>query len=844
MKKAVFTIASKNYFSYVRTLMQSLKENEPDWTRFVILVDDYLNEEQEKPLIEDESLYEIIKAKDLGLPNPLKMFFKYSILELNTAVKPWGFGWLFKEKNFDTVVYLDPDICVYSKMAEVDKELEDEDRIVLTPHITSSVPDDNVPNEQALMRFGVYNLGFIGLSKGEDTLRLVEWWQGKLENNCVEDLENGIYVDQKWMDIVPALFRKVTILRNAGYNVAYWNQVTRKFSFEDGQYKLNGDPLVFFHFSHVSLLNTKDKLIDSLVNDYKRRIDDNQVAVYKKLPYAYAKFSDGSHIPIAMRIAYRLDKELQQMCGDNPFDGGDTLMTLPAPRDSKHAIPMTILMESIWKTRPDLQHAFPDYKNEHREAFANWFIYSAEREYGISKHIIKKIEDAIEAGIKAHAKEVKHNIKARPSFKSRLKFKIYRIIISVGKIFQPVLKRILPKRLKNYLAVRLHLVPQASAVEPAVSQTPDYSAASQKGINLFSYIKGEFSIGEVGRIIARGINTTDTPFSIYDISEGNLHRFGDNSWNHKVTDNPSYNVNIFAFNADSVTYFRNKLGASYWKDKYNIGYWNWELSEFPDQWKEAFNYFNEIWTGSRFVADALAIKSPVPIQRIPLTVEMKPDEKMDRDYFNIPKDRFLFLCMYDVLSVQSRKNPQGAVNAFIKAFGNNDDVGLVIKVNNSRASENDIAILHEMIKHHKNIYLIDKTLSRTEIDSLINVTDVFVSLHRAEGFGLVLTESMYLRKPVIATNWSANTDYMNLQNSCPVDYKLIKVGSNAGPYSADQLWADPDEEHAAEYMKKLFFDREYYNKIAVSGEKTIKSEYSPEAMGRIIQKRLREINVL
>lgn len=836
MKQAVFTIASKNYFSYVKTLMQSLKEFEPDWDRYVVLVDEYLDEGKEKPLIEDPGLYEIIKAADLGLPNPQCMFFRYSILELNTAVKPWGFEWLFKGKGYDTVVYMDPDTCVFNRMAELERELEIPDTIVLTPHVTSPVPDSNIPNEQELMRFGVYNLGFLGLSKGKGTADHIQWWEKKLEYNCVEDLPNGVYVDQKWMDIVPAFYDNVKILRHPGYNVAYWNLVTKKVTAENGKYYLNGEQLAFFHFSHVHLLNTDIQAVKELADDYYQRQIKNNVEEIKNLPYAYDKFEDGIKIPYPLRVMYRKDRQMQKIGGDNPFKNNSVFMTEPAVKGEKDKIPITVLMDCIWKIRPDAQQAFPKYMHEQRDLFVRWFISVAEKEYNIDKSIV----DAARASLKKA-----YNIR-----NGSLKVKTVRFAMATGMKMRPVLLKVLPFGLRNRLYNRF-LRMSASTIDFTAEDNGLHNAIADvsqanKGINLYSFIKGEFSIGEVGRIIARGLNTTDIPFSIVNLTAGgNLHSFRDSSWDHKVTDKPDHNINLFAINADSVMYYRSQFDPDIWKNRYNIGYWNWELPDFPDRWKKSFSFFNEIWTGARFVVDSLSEKSPVPVVRIPLTVKLTPNRKMDRAYFNLPEDRFLFLCMYDVLSIQSRKNPQGAVHAFIKAFqSNNKNVGLVIKVNNAQNSAEDMAILNDIVKGYENVYIMDKTFSREEIDSLLNCIDVFVSLHRSEGFGLVLAEAMYLKKPVIATNWSANTDFMDYTNSCPVDYKLVQIGKDFGPYEAYQQWAEPNEDHAAEYMKRLFSDRAYYDQLAASGQKKIKSDYSPEVMGSMMLKRLQSIGLL
>jgi glycosyltransferase involved in cell wall biosynthesis len=286
------------------------------------------------------------------------------------------------------------------------------------------------------------------------------------------------------------------------------------------------------------------------------------------------------------------------------------------------------------------------------------------------------------------------------------------------------------------------------------------------------------------------------------------------------------------------------LGRDLFDGRYNIGFWHWELPEFPEEWTGSFKLVDEVWVPSRFVQDSIARKSPVPVVRIPHAIEINCPPDIDRRYFNLPES-FLFLAMYDVYSQQERKNPRSVIEAFQKTFGPGDfSAGLVLKVTNPRYQPEEISQLKEMVGSYKNIYLIDEVLKRQELNALINVIDCFVSLHRSEGFGLGLAEAMYLGKPVIGTNWSSNIDFMNSQNSCPVNYQIIKVGQDHGPYKAHQFWAEPDVEHASYFMKKLATDSHFHQMIGSSGQKTIHTEYSPKVVGRMIKDRLERLSRL
>ena len=307
----------------------------------------------------------------------------------------------------------------------------------------------------------------------------------------------------------------------------------------------------------------------------------------------------------------------------------------------------------------------------------------------------------------------------------------------------------------------------------------------------------------------------------------------------------SYKYNLFHINADLVPEMYFKLGKSFWKNKYNIGFWLWELEKFPLKWKNSFNYFDEIWVCSDFIYNCLSKISSIPVIKVPISINIKVDEKYSRDYFKLPKNQFLFLCMYDTNSVQERKNPKAAINAFQNAFKKEEkEVGLVIKVNNAEDKMSEIRDLEKMISEWKNIYLISQNLSKIEVNSLINSCDSFISLHRSEGFGLVIAESMYLGKPVIVTNWSGNTDFTNKENSCSISYDFIELKENYGPYEKGNRWAEPNLKESMECMKKLVYNKEFYSEKSKAGKQFIKQNFSDKYIAEIIKKRIDELENL
>lgn len=406
----------------------------------------------------------------------------------------------------------------------------------------------------------------------------------------------------------------------------------------------------------------------------------------------------------------------------------------------------------------------------------------------------------------------------------------------IGDRLKPLLLKILPLETAKKIKGRLiH-----SAYNGKTTRPPYVAGAYGFGINLIGYIKAQMGLGQGCRLIAAAIEHSEIPFCILDTRVGNPFNHSDESFNKAIVKLPKYSINIFHVNPEQMPPLCLTLPSDCLDRRYNIGIWLWELSEFPDEWCDAFALVDEIWAPSHFNCESIAKKSPVPVKLIPYGIAVTADAAIDRDYFSLPKEKFLFLAMYDSNSTSQRKNPIGVIHAFKEAFPpTRRDVGLVIKINNP--TDADLALLEGEFAGYDNISIIKHTLSRGEVNALIAVVDVFVSLHRAEGFGLVIAEAMLLGTPVIATNWSANVDFMNEENSCPVKYELTKLEKDFFFYKAGQYWAEPDESHAAEYMQRLSSDRDFYAQIAENAKAFISENFSVERSSAAIKARIAEI---
>lgn len=290
-----FTICSKNFLAYARTLRSSLAQHHPGIRFFVALcdrVDGYLD-------LDEEGL-EFVLADELPIPDFPGMAERYNITELNTAIKPFVFQHLFEKHGFSHVAYFDPDILVVSRLEELERAIAGGALAVLTPHITG--PAENVEvSDIKMLQFGIYNLGFVSLANDPAVREVVKWWGRRLEHECVIRLDQGLFVDQKWADLLPAFIPSTAILRHPGYNLAYWNLSQRTVREADGEWLANGEPLRFVHFSgndldnpevfsrHCGQYRTKDVGdLARLLARYRELVYEHGHERYRRLPYAFS----------------------------------------------------------------------------------------------------------------------------------------------------------------------------------------------------------------------------------------------------------------------------------------------------------------------------------------------------------------------------------------------------------------------------------------------------------------------------------------------------------------------------------------------------------------------------
>jgi glycosyltransferase involved in cell wall biosynthesis len=350
------------------------------------------------------------------------------------------------------------------------------------------------------------------------------------------------------------------------------------------------------------------------------------------------------------------------------------------------------------------------------------------------------------------------------------------------------------------------------------------------GINVIGHLRSETGVGEASRRIIAAARAVGLPVSIHDFTVGCASRKEDLRAG-RPDDNHPFQTNVFVVNADQTEDLVRHVDPSLFQGRYNIGVWNWELEDFPDQWRGAFRIYDEIWTPSAFTQDAISRRSPIPVVRMPYGIDL-PEPRAAA--LNRP---FQFLTMFDTQSVIKRKNPEAVLESFQRALSRMPGARLVLKINNGGLCPQKVAELRQRCADLP-VSFLDGVLSREEITDLLAAADCFVSLHRSEGFGFGIAEAMWLGKPVIVTAYSGNLDFTRHDNSFLVGWEPTRVGAEAGPYAAESHWAEPDVSKAAELMALVFHNRGVSAAVAKRGRDYVRARFSLASAGALMLKRL------
>jgi glycosyltransferase involved in cell wall biosynthesis len=782
----ICTIAARNYLGRVEVLAESFREHHPDGEVSVLVVDDRERAVESRP-----GLYDVVRPEDVRIPRFEGMAAMYDITELCTAVKPWLLRHLLNAG--EPVAYFDPDVCFYAPVEGLE-EIAREHQIVLTPHMTKPFPDDGEhPDTQLILAAGAYNLGFIALGPGDVSAGLLEWWSERLRFDCIIDVENNYFVDQRWFDLVPGLFPNTAIMQDPGLNVAYWNVHEHEFRVgAAGRHLVDGVALKFFHFSgfdpgepdRLSRHQTRFRLRDlpvvaGLCRDYAQRV----VARAARFPDASWPFDalvDGRPLSQTLRRLYR-EGEREGVFECSPFtrDGCDEFIAwLTEVASDAPGLGINRYWAYLYRMRRDLQLAFPALSGPDGERYLHWITHHAD----------------------VHA-ESQGLVPRQPE----------------------------PAGGHPPVVSAAHDLPE---IDP-----PADDDGAPWGVNLGGFLESEMGVGEAARATISALDAGRIPVLPVHGPWRPGHRQGHRFATFRPED-AMFPVSLLCVNADVTGRWLAEAGPDFRDGRYTIGLWWWEVTRWPEQWLSAFDHVDEVWVATDHIRAALAPVSTVPVTKITLPVRVPTPRRRSRAALGLP-DGFLFLFMFDYWSVVERKNPLDTIEAFIAAFAPGEGAKLAIKCINHDVNPAAHEQLRAAAARHPDIHVIEGYVSAADKNSMLASADCYISLHRAEGYGLTLAESLLLGKPVIATGYSGNLDFMSPKGSWLVDADMVPIGPGNDPYPADGEWAQPDVAQASRYMREIFGDAAAAGARAAFDAATIRRTHSPQAGGATMAARLK-----
>jgi glycosyltransferase involved in cell wall biosynthesis len=777
-RAAIFTICSNNYLASARTFFDSVRRNHPDGDLFLCLAD---------RLLEIDGFYDpdwkVVEADKLAIPDFAGFSFRYDIMEFNTALKPFMFQHLL-ELGYEIVLYFDPDIEVFRSLDDIVSKLSLGASFFLTPHLCSPSEDQREPNDITIMMAGIYNLGFLGVSRGEESRRIIAWWARRLRYQCINSQSEGIFVDQKFMDLVPGFAPNAHISHDTTLNVAYWNLPQRHLLERDGGWFVDGRPLTFYHYSgfdpnRPEILSKHDRRFNGtmpeplrhLTEAYTKALLKNGYGTLSGVPYAYDRFASGTTINHFIRQMFR---QWHRIWLDDPFFTYEAYLHEPWPGASRRrrGYIVTNFMKFLYDAFPYLRTRLDLTNPDHVVELVNWYVRHSPEDLKLDLPLVE------------------------------------------------------PE------AARLGALKHLTAVVP-----PNH--LSGQDVTIIGYLRTASGVGEVGRQTLRTLVAGGLKVEGYDVAIGVASARNDKSCDGFLVERGNAPVQIFNVNADQLPIVIETTHSHLSQPALKISIPFWELGLYPDEWLPAFSLVDEIWAPSRFIQRSLAGRVECPVIYMPIAIELAPSTPLPRARFGLPEDRFLFFYAFDFLSFMERKNPSAAIAAFRLAFPHYGDAALVIKSMNGALMPEKLDALQQEIGGHPDIILLDETLSRADTLDLIATMDAILSLHRSEGFGLLLAEAMLLCKPVIATGYSASRELVTEETGYPVGYELVPVQDGEYPFPAGQRWAAPDISHAAWIMRRLRNEPSRAAQRVFNGQEYIRHHHGRASVGKLQVSRMR-----
>ncbi len=779
------TIIAGNYLPFARVLADSFLAHHPGASLTVLLIDD-----EQRELEPADTSIDWRRLSDI-CPDPREIHRLagiYDVTELSTAVKPLLLRQLLDEGHSE-VIYLDPDIRVFDSLADV-ASLARQHGIVLTPHTMEPLPKDGRQvDDLFILAAGVYNLGFIAV--GASSRPFLDWWWQSTRREALIDVKRMMFTDQRWIDFAPSLFNP-HILKDPGCNVAYWNLHSRNVTRDGDQYLVDGVPLRFFHFSGFEV---QQPWFLSRHQGERPRVLLSERPVLARICEEYAA--------CLQQAGVRTDVATTRRYGWRAAAAGFEL----------NARMRRLYWDGLRAAEQGKGPEPPDpFDTANAAAFLEWLNAPAEGgPRRVSRYLYSIYRDRADLQI---AFPAIHGIDAA-------RFADW--VWQSGAEEQQILPELLPSR---------------EGDEAASTRTAPPTLV--EGLSLVGYFRAEMGIGEAARLLRRSAEAAEIPHSTMTY-DGGIHR-----QHHPFDERPAgaspYDINILCLNADSTPQFARDVGPGFFEGRHTVGYWFWEVDPLPACLYPAFHHVDEVWTATDYMADIIRAAGRKPVFTVPIPVPVPVfSPAITRERLGLP-GRFLFLFLFDFLSVVERKNPLGLIEAFNRAFSPDEGPVLLIKSINGHHRERELEQLRMTAAARPDIFVVDRYYSAETKNALLAACDCYVSLHRSEGLGLTLAEAMALGKPVIATGYSGNLHFMTPDNSYLVDYTLSSVPPSCDPYPVGARWAAPNLDHAAWLLREVSERPIDAARTARRGQADILERHGCRTAGATLARRVDEIH--
>jgi len=805
----VVTLVTPDTMAQARVLGQSLHEHQPDWSLELFMV---AGEEVVAAAQADRTLPLRSAARELDL-NVEILLARYEHEHLTGLLLPQ----LLRHhvgRSGEPVAHLPSTAWVLGGLAPLEQALEARS-VALVPRMTADVPDDGLePSRMQMQRAGRIDETAMAVRGDAEADGFLAWWQRRVEQilGSLDGREVGARPeDRPWLarylELAPARFASA-VLDDPGCNLSMWNLPAHRLELAgegvlvDGRWPVRFLNLPGFHPGKPHRLNamasrarmSRSPALRALSERYAQALRASGWRDFDLSSHIGRRLADGRVYDEALRAMHATALALGEPFEDAfTAEGTDAFLAwlaAPAPRGAAHGVNRYVF-HRVARERADVLRAYPDIDGADGDGFVAWC-----RSFGVSE-------------------------------------------LAIPQEFLP------PPPGQTRSTGRAPAGPAPAREQSKRAPRGAPPAESAPAVRLTGYMGHALGLGAAARGYARAlgaagvqVSTVSVPLHHMELpvaleADYGLHGFED------LIHEGRHGVEIVAVNADELPDFVERLGEDYFQGP-RVGIWGWETNAIPQRWQRAFALVDEIWVYSRFMAENIGAVAPVPVIALPPPVE-PPVQPPAPLRLGVPEG-FLFLFVFDYLSTTQRKNPVGLIEAFKLAFAPGEGPRLLIKTINAPLRPLSEEEVLWAAHGREDIHVIDRSLSSAELDGLMAACDCYVSLHRAEGFGLTLAEAMAIGKPAIATGYSGNVDFMNAANSYLVDYEIARVGPECEIYPPDGEWAQPSVEHAAQQLRRVYDDPQEAARIGAQARSDIARTLSAEATGTAMRRELQRLS--